>query len=86
MGRGKYSEVHEGVDSWTDTPIVIKILKPVWETKIYREIKILKALDGHPNIIKLIDFCMDEQSSTPSFIFEHFSSSTLKNIERQLSL
>lgn len=82
MGRGKYSEVHEGFDTKTDTQIVIKILKPVRESKIYWEIKILKALEGHPNIIKLIDFCMDDQSSTPSFIFEHFSPITLKGVER----
>lgn len=28
MGRGKYSEVYEGIDSRTDEKVVIKILKP----------------------------------------------------------
>jgi serine/threonine protein kinase len=29
LGRGKYSEVHEGVDIRSDTQVVIKLLKPV---------------------------------------------------------
>lgn len=28
MGRGKYSEVYEGMDSRDDSKVVIKILKP----------------------------------------------------------
>lgn len=28
MGRGKYSEVYEGVNTQTDEKVVIKILKP----------------------------------------------------------
>jgi len=39
IGRGKYSEVFEGVITSTNTPCVIKILKPVKKSKIKREIK-----------------------------------------------
>lgn len=38
IGRGKYSEVFEGVDSNTNKKIVIKVLKPVKKKKIKREI------------------------------------------------
>ena len=40
LGRGKYSEVYEGVDSNNDRKIVIKLLKPVRYAKIKREIRI----------------------------------------------
>ena len=41
IGRGKYSEVYEGINTQNNDRIVIKILKPVKKTKIRREIKIL---------------------------------------------
>ena len=41
IGRGKYSEVYEGISNETDNRVVIKILKPVKRQKINREIKIL---------------------------------------------
>lgn len=41
IGRGKYSEVYEGINTINNERIVIKILKPVKKTKIRREIKIL---------------------------------------------
>jgi hypothetical protein len=34
-----------------DKNIVIKVLKPVKKSKIKREIKILRALKGHPGIV-----------------------------------
>lgn len=44
IGRGKYSEVFEGINVRTDKMCVIKILKPVKKKKIKREIKILQNL------------------------------------------
>jgi casein kinase II subunit alpha len=41
IGRGKYSEVYEGINTQNNQRIVIKILKPVKKNKIRREIKIL---------------------------------------------
>ena len=46
VGRGKYSEVFEGVHSGNNEKCVIKILKPVKKKKIKREIKILQNLTG----------------------------------------
>ena len=51
IGKGKYSEVYTGISTNDDKTIVIKALKPVKKSKIKREIKILKALKGHPAII-----------------------------------
>ncbi|KAK9473776.1 casein kinase II subunit alpha [Dipodascopsis tothii] len=70
MGRGKYSEVFEGVNVVNQQKCVIKVLKPVKKKKIKREIKILQNLAGGPNIVELFDIVRDPQSKTPSLIFE----------------
>eukprot|EP01065_Artemidia_motanka_P034989 TRINITY_DN42959_c0_g1_i1.p1 TRINITY_DN42959_c0_g1~~TRINITY_DN42959_c0_g1_i1.p1 ORF type:complete len:334 (+),score=81.17 TRINITY_DN42959_c0_g1_i1:196-1197(+) len=71
IGRGKYSEVFEGVNVVNESRCVIKVLKPVKKMKIKREIKILQNLCGGPNVIKLLDVVRDPQSKTPSLIFEY---------------
>lgn len=70
IGRGKYSEVFEGVNVLNDESCVIKVLKPVKMKKIYREVKILKNLTGGPNVIALLDIVRDQKSKIPALIFE----------------
>jgi len=77
VGRGKYSEVFEGVRKGVDRCIV-KILKPVKKKKIKREIKILQNLTGGPNIIKLMDIVREPQSKTPSLVFEYVNNTDFK--------
>lgn len=79
LGRGKYSEVYEGVNLRNNQKCVVKILKPVRTEKIYREIKILQTLFGGPNIVKLYDVIRDADSKTPSLIYEY-----IPNIESKL--
>lgn len=59
VGRGKYSEVFQGVNITNDQKCVIKALKPVKKKKIRREIKILQNLAGGINIVGLIDIVRD---------------------------
>merc|ERR1712039_25873 len=80
VGRGKYSEVFEGINVTTGDKCVIKILKPVMKKKIKREIRILQNLCGGPNIIKLLDVVRDPQSKTPSLIFEHVNNTDFKTL------
>lgn len=54
LGRGKYSEVFEGISDVTNERVVVKILKPVKKRKIKREIKILEELRDGVNIIRFI--------------------------------
>eukprot|EP00347_Sterkiella_histriomuscorum_P012132 403369773 len=68
IGRGKYSEVFEGVNIENRERVCIKVLKPVRTMKILREVKILQNLYGGPNIIKLLDLARDEASRTPSLL------------------
>lgn len=85
LGRGKYSEVFEGVNIKSNTPCVIKILKPVKKKKIKREILILQDLAGGPNIIQLLDFVRDPHSETPSLIFEYIDNQDFKTLYPTLS-
>ena len=85
VGRGKYSEVFEGVHSPTGDRCVIKILKPVKKKKIKREIKILQNLCGGPNVISLLDCVRDPASKTPSLVFEHVAAADFKVLYPTLS-
>ena len=79
VGRGKYSEVFEGVRAQAvDQKCIIKILKPVKKKKIKREIKILQNLAGGINVISLLDVVREPQSKTPSLIFEHVNNTDFK--------
>ncbi|KAL6993837.1 Casein kinase II subunit alpha-4, chloroplastic [Sarracenia purpurea var. burkii] len=85
VGRGKYSEVFEGVHCTNNEKCIIKILKPVKKKKIKREIKILQNLCGGPNIIKLLDIVRDQQSKTPSLVFEYVNNTDFKVLYPMLS-
>lgn len=78
IGRGKYSEVFEGIHSINRQPCVIKILKPVKVSKIKREIKILQSVCGGPNIITLLDCVQDPVSKTPSLVFEYVNNTEFR--------
>lgn len=65
IGRGKYSEVFEGINVVNYQKCVIKVLKPVKKKKIKREIKILQNLAGGPNVVALLDVVRDSQVSHP---------------------
>merc|ERR1712130_573870 len=87
VGRGKYSEVFEGVN--VSSPgyekCIIKVLKPVKKKKIKREIKILQNLRGGPNVVQLLDVVRDPQSKTPSIITEYVNNTDFKVLYPTLS-
>ena len=85
IGRGKYSEVFDGVTAAGKERCVVKILKPVKKKKIKREIRILQILCGGPNIITLLDVVRDPQSKTPSLVFEHVDNEDFKELYPKLS-
>ncbi|GAA6006633.1 casein kinase II subunit alpha/alpha' [Rhodotorula paludigena] len=85
VGRGKYSEVFEGVNVVNDEKCVIKVLKPVKKKKIKREIKILQNLAGGTNVVTLLDVVRDPQSKTPSLVFEHVNNTDFKVLYPRLT-
>mmetsp|Transcript_16074 Transcript_16074/g.31482 ORF Transcript_16074/g.31482 Transcript_16074/m.31482 type:complete len:361 (+) Transcript_16074:44-1126(+) len=78
IGRGKYSEVFDGMDMKNKQLCVVKILKPVKKKKIQREIKIIQNLAGGTNIISLLDCIRDPVSKTNSLVFEHVNNIDFK--------
>jgi len=80
LGRGKYSEVFEGINITNNDKVVVKILKPVKKKKIKREIKILENLRGGANIITLLDVVKDPVSRTPALIFEYVNNTDFKQL------
>jgi len=80
IGRGKYSEVFEGINVTSNEKCVIKILKPVMKKKIKREIRILQNLCGGPNVVQLLDVVRDPASKTPSLIFEYINNTDFKTL------
>ena len=80
IGRGKYSEVYEGINVTNDKRVVIKILKPVKKKKIKREIKVLQNLKGGPNIVKLVDVVRDPSSKSPCIITEWINNVDYKTL------
>ncbi|WFD31046.1 hypothetical protein MSPP1_002076 [Malassezia sp. CBS 17886] len=80
VGRGKYSEVFEGINVAAPgyEKCIIKVLKPVKKKKIKREIKILQNLMGGPNVVQLVDVVRDPQSKTPSIITEYVNNMDFK--------
>jgi casein kinase II subunit alpha len=85
VGRGKYSEVFEGVHAPTGGRCVVKVLKPVKKKKIKREVLILRGLRGGPNVIQLLDVVRDPGSRTPSLVFEHVAADDFKALYPTLS-
>ncbi|EEA22143.1 Casein kinase II subunit alpha' [Talaromyces marneffei ATCC 18224] len=80
IGRGKYSEVFEGINVVNYQKCVIKVLKPVKKKKIKREIKILQNLSGGPNVVALLDVVRDNQSKTPSLVFEFVNNTDFRTL------
>ncbi|CAL8073101.1 unnamed protein product [Calicophoron daubneyi] len=85
LGRGKYSEVFEGVNVTTNGKCVIKVLKPVKKKKIKREIKILENLKGITNIVDLESVVKDPVSRTPALIFEYVENKDFKELYHTLT-
>lgn len=75
IGRGKYSEVFHGCSllrsEATGNQCVLKVLKPVKEKRLAREILILMNLCGVPNVINLLDLAKDKTTDTHVFVFEY---------------
>jgi casein kinase II subunit alpha len=85
IGRGKYSEVFQGIEVKTSRSVVIKVLKPIKRKKIKREVKILINLAGGPNIIELLDIVRDPDSKTPALIFEEVRNVDFRTLYPTLS-
>ena len=84
LGRGKYSDVYEGIENSSNKKVVIKILKPIKKSKVLREIKILRVLQDCPGVPKLLDIVKENNTKIPSFIFEYCPSQDITQLFAKL--
>tara|TARA_B100001250_G_scaffold406943_1_gene426839 strand:- start:1504 stop:2574 length:1071 start_codon:yes stop_codon:yes gene_type:complete len=80
IGRGRYSEVFQGNSIIHRKKCVIKMLKPVKEKKILREVKILQALSGAKNVIQLLDLVKDKTNDIPCIVFEYVNNTNFREL------
>lgn len=80
LGKGKYGEVFEGINLKGEQQCVIKIMRPVKEQRLRRELKILSYVAGGPNIVKLLDVVRDPDTKTPCFVFEFVNATNFKEL------
>jgi len=81
LGKGKYGEVFEGLSVDSGQRCVVKIMRPVKEQRLKREIKILRLVSGGPNVITLHEVVRDPDTKTPCFIFEFVDCMPLKELQ-----
>lgn len=80
IGRGKYSDVYKCINNKTDKLAVVKVLKPVRESKVKREIKILKAVSGIKNVIQLIGVTYDSCTKTHCLVYPYVNHIDIRDI------
>lgn len=85
LGRGKYSEVFEGVNAGNDEQCVVKVLKPIKKRKIKKEVKVLINLTGGPGIVRLLDLIRSRKAKIPCMVFEFINATPWKNIVPDLT-
>lgn len=81
VGRGKYSNVFKGKIK-NGSYCVIKVLKPVRNEKIKREINILQILDKCPNSTHLLDIVKDKDTNSIALILDWAENIPLRNVMR----
>eukprot|EP00475_Leptophrys_vorax_P042663 TRINITY_DN80490_c0_g1_i1.p1 TRINITY_DN80490_c0_g1~~TRINITY_DN80490_c0_g1_i1.p1 ORF type:complete len:622 (+),score=126.85 TRINITY_DN80490_c0_g1_i1:188-2053(+) len=75
IGQGSYGVVWEAFDGYTGQQVAIKavsINSDAFRAKrLAREIRILRHLRNHPNIVSLIDVLVGENGNTTYLVFEY---------------
>ena len=51
MGAGVYGEVYKAIDNRTNETVAVKVLFDIDFNRVFREVKILRAIKGVPNTI-----------------------------------
>ncbi len=81
VGKGKYGEVYESHDLRNRSKCVIKIMRPVKEHRLRREIKILRHVRGGPNVVQLLEVLRDDETKTPCFVFEFVNAMGFRELQ-----
>jgi len=86
LGEGAYGKVKDGMDSFTQKRVAVKILKrarlkkiPGGEASVLKEINITKKLHNK-HIIKLIDHFVIDEKGKLYIVYEYVGGGTLQNL------
>ena len=74
LDSGRFSNVFEGV--MDELPVVLKVLKPTFMSKVKRELRMLEIVQGIPGVIKLYGATKNLGCRTVSLIFEYIGPDT----------
>ena len=85
IGRGRFSEVYSGIIKNTNKKVVVKILKPINQNKIKREVVILKYLNECPNSVHLLDITKAEATDIYCLIYNNISGHDLKKVTNKIT-
>ena len=92
LGKGKYGEVYEGINlqqrgrGFGDNGrCVLKIMRPVKEHRLRREVKILQQVSGGPNIVQLLEVVRDPETKTPCFVFDLVNAISFKDLQASVT-
>lgn len=56
LGSGAHGVVYSAVDLWSSRRVAVKRVQPVGEARhALRELRVLRLLSGHPNVVGLVD-------------------------------
>ena len=67
VGDGRYSDVFLCLQD-NKLKCAAKLLKPVNPDRVRRELKILTEIQGHPNVLRLLDIVIDSKEGIPAMI------------------
>lgn len=87
VGEGTYGVVFQGKDRTSSQTYAIKKMRVLDQSDGFpitslREIKILKKLSNHPNIVNLCDVVVDEKKDSIFLIFEYCDIDMAKLVEQ----
>lgn len=64
---------------------VVKIMRPVKEHRLRRELKILSLVRGGPNIVSFKEVVRDPDTKTPCFVFELVDAMSFRELQASVS-
>lgn len=79
IGSGRYSEVFLALQDDSKN-CAVKVLKPVNNDRVRRELKILKEVQGQKNILNLLDIVIDRRYGIPSMVTEYVKNTTWRDL------
>ena len=85
VGRGQFSDVFVALRDNTER-VAIKVLKPVNNDRVRRELKVLSVIQGHESILNLIDIVIDSKEGVPSMVTEYVPSADWHDLFTNMKL